>query len=195
MKNSDSIDSKLWIKITNDDEKAFGTVFDKYFSPLCKYSFQIVKELEPAEEVVSDVFVKLWLNRHTIKIETDLKSYLFRACKNTALNYLRKTKNNISLDEIIGKELMSVINTDSDLIHKEVCTQIQQMLDMLTPQQSLVLKLHKLEGLSQQEIAQKLSISIKTVQNHIYLGLLHLTKQLASRKHEFYLFVILMLSA
>ena len=63
MKENDTIDTKLWNQIAQNDEKAFNAVFDKYFSRLCNFCHPIVKEVEVAEEVVSDVFIKLWLNR------------------------------------------------------------------------------------------------------------------------------------
>ena len=194
MKENDTIDTKLWNQIAQNDEKAFNAVFDKYFSRLCNFCHPIVKEVEVAEEVVSDVFIKLGLNRHSIQIKTGLKPYLFKATRNTALNYLRQSNPNINIDEIGEKELISNINADSELIHNEVYTELQQMLNSLSPQQSLIFRMYKLDGLSQAEIAETLSISLKTVQNHIYLALKYLTAKWTSQQYEFYLFIILMLT-
>ena len=195
MKEKETIDSKLWKQITKNNENAFNMVFDKYFFLLCNFCYNIINEVEVAEEVVSDVFIKLWLNRHSIQIKTGLKPYLFKATKNTALNYLRQSKPNVSIDEINEKDLISNINTDSELIHNEIYNELMQMLNSLPPQQNLIFRMHKLDGLSQAEIAETLSISLKTVQNHIYLALKYLTEKWTAQQYELYMFVILMLTS
>ena len=189
----ETIDGQLWEQIVANDEKAFNTVFDKYFLSLCSFCYPIVKEGELAEEVVSDVFIKLWLNRHSIQIKTGLKVYLFKASRNTALNYLRQVSPNIRMDALDEKELVSTVSADSDLIYGELYNELQQTLNSLSPQQCLIFRMNKLDGLSQDEIAEMLSISLKTVQNHIYLALKVLTERWAIQQYELCLLVILFL--
>ncbi len=186
-------DHKLWQEICASNEKAFSIVFDKYFNRLSYFTHSIVKDHEAVEDIVSDVFVKLWLNRHKIKLTTGLKPYLFTAAKNTALNYLRSSKMNLCIEDVPEKDMISNVSADSDLVHNEVLSEFKELLRMMSPQQSLVIKLHKLEGLSQKEVADKLSISLKTVQNHIYLAMKFLSEKMAAKQYDLYfLFVILL---
>lgn len=189
-KNSN--DGILWKRITQNDEGAFSIVFDKYFIRLCNYCYPIVNKTEAAEEIVSEVFTKLWIKRHSIQIKVDLKSYLFRAVKNTALNFLRQVSDQVSLDDANVNELESFYVADSKLIDDEVNAKLEQILKSLSPQQSLVLRMYKLEGFSQAEIAEVLSVSKKTVQNHIYLAIKTLTEQRSKYRYEFYFAYILL---
>ena len=195
MKKEGTNDSKLWEQVVQNDEKAFSVVFDKYFLHLCRFCYPVVKEAVVAEEIVSDVFIKLWLNRHSIQIETGLKPYLFKATQNTALNYLRQSSPNIRIDELGEKELVSNINTDSEIIRNEIYSELQQMLNSLSPQQSLIFRMYKLDGLSQVEIAEALSISLKTVQNHIYLALKYISEKYTILQYKLCLIIIIMLTA
>lgn len=194
MEQKYTIENKLWSQIIQDDEKAFNTIFNKYFSCLCNFCFHIVNEAETAEEIVSDVFIKLWLNRHSIEIKSDLKPYLYKATKNTALNHLRLSSSKVKIDEVNEKNLISNINTDSGLMRDEIFNELQKIINSLPPQQCLILKMHKLEGLSKTEIAEALSISLKTVQNNIYLALKYLTERWDFLQSEFCIIVILLLT-
>uniref|UniRef100_UPI00321667E0 RNA polymerase sigma factor n=1 Tax=uncultured Draconibacterium sp. TaxID=1573823 RepID=UPI00321667E0 len=192
MKNEINTDHKLWQEIRANNEKALSIVFDIYFHRLSHFAHSMVKDTEAAEDIVSEVFVKLWLNRHKTKLTTGLKPYLFAAAKNTSLNYLRSTKQNLSIEDVAEKDIISNVSADSILVHNEVLSEFQELLSTMSPQQSMVIKLHKLEGLSQKEVADKLSISLKTVQNHIYLAMKFISEKLASKKYDFY-FLLLML--
>ncbi len=190
MKDSGAIDGELWSKIIQDDEKAFNIVFEKYFFSLCKFCHQIVKEVEVTEELVSDVFVRLWLNRHSIQFKSGLKPYLFKSVKNASLNYLRSSRSLVNIEEVNETTLVSDVKSDSGLIHEELNNEILQMINALPPQQGLVFKLHKLEGQSQAEIAETLSISIKTVQNHLCLALKYLSEKCTIYQYDFSIWII-----
>ena len=187
-----SNDRVLWKQITQNNESAFNTIFDKYFIILCKFCYPIVKEVEASEEIVSDVFIKLWLKRHSIQIEGELKPYLCQAVKNTALNYLRKITLNVSIEEVSEKDIVSTVSADSDMLQNEVNNELEQILKSLPPQQSLIFRMYKLEGFSQAEIAETLCLSRKTVQNNIYLALKFLTDQWSIRQYEFCIIAILL---
>lgn len=187
-------DSKLWEQICANNEKTFGTVFDKYFHLLSRFSYSFLKDVEASEDVVSDVFVKLWLNRHRIKLRNGLKPYLYLAVRNTALNYIRDASTSFSLESVDEKELVTNVSADSAIIHNETLFEFQELLSALSPQQSTILKMHKLEGLSQKEISEKLSISLKTVQNHTSLAMKFIAEKMASTQYDFCILLLFLLS-
>lgn len=189
----DSNDRILWEQITENDENAFNTIFDKYFITLCKFCYPIVKEIGASEEIVSDVFIKLWLKRHSIQIHGELKPYLCQSVRNTALNYLRNVTPSFNIEEVNEDDMVYAVSADSDILHDEVLNKLEQILKSLSPRQSLILKMYKLEGFNQTEIAEILSLSKKTVQNNIHLALKFLTDQWSIRKYEFSICAIFLL--
>nr|WP_321355701.1 RNA polymerase sigma-70 factor [uncultured Draconibacterium sp.] len=194
MGKEENADSDLWRLIRADNENAFSSVFDKYFHLLSRFSYSFLNDVEAAEDVVSDVFVKLWLNRNSIVLKSSLKSYLYSAVKNTALNYLRDYNKSLSLEDVAEKDLVTNISADSNLVQNEILSEFHEFLSTLSPQQSTILRMHKLEGLSQKEISDKLSISLKTVQNHTSLAMRFVSEKMASHQSDFYIFLLFLLT-
>ena len=86
-----STDKELCLLVKEGDEKAFETLFHRYYSSLCLLARQYVDDDEKAEEVVQDIFVKIWSKRKELLIETSFKQYLLRSVKNQCINQLNKT--------------------------------------------------------------------------------------------------------
>ena len=85
-------DLVLLDRIKQNDSVALRIIFERYFEPLCFFSFQILKSSELCEESVSDVFTNIWLKRKSIDIKSNFRSYLYTAVKNQSINYLRQEK-------------------------------------------------------------------------------------------------------
>lgn len=183
--NKLSSDNFLWERITQNDESAFNVIFNKYFHSLCSFCYSIVGEIVVTEEIVSDVFVKLWLNRHVIQIKSGLKPYIYQAVKNTAINYLRQKKTMVNIENVSETELVSLHKADQRLDNEEILMELNHILETLTPQQNLIFRMYKLEGFSQEEIAEILCLTKKTVQNHICLAIKSLTKKYKFKECEF----------
>lgn len=165
-KNPDEILIRL---IKQHNQKALESLFEKYFYSLCDFAFAIVKNVESAEEVVSDVFFNIWSKRDNLEIKSNLKSYLFLATKNQSINYL--SKNKLSLEEMdISKGFIDILenNTaETGVEYKELEKEIYHILEELPPQRRLIFRLNRLEGLKYKEIAETLSISVNTVQKQM----------------------------
>ena len=82
-----------------DDEKAFKYIFDRYFSPLCRFMYLYVKNQQEVEEMALDIFTYVWENRATLEIKLTFKAYLFQAARNKCLNNIRDRKNTCSIEE------------------------------------------------------------------------------------------------
>ncbi|MGF1635693.1 MAG: RNA polymerase sigma factor [Cyclobacteriaceae bacterium] len=168
----DNSDEKLLKLIASDNENALEVLIDRYMEPLCKFSFSILNSKEEAEEVVADVFIKLWQNRRSIVLQGELKNYLFSAVKNQSLNYIKKNAKHKHLDvekpELI--QLYSSYEADSALCFDELQDNIKALLSTLPRQQKIVLSLHGIDGFSLDEIATILNISKNTAYNHLHLA-------------------------
>ena len=87
-------DEYLFERIKTSDKRALEILFERYYVPLCDFAYQFLKSSDLSEEAVSDVFIKLWSNRFQIKLQSNLKAYLYRAVRNISLNYLKKENKN-----------------------------------------------------------------------------------------------------
>ncbi|WP_051539083.1 RNA polymerase sigma-70 factor [Prolixibacter bellariivorans] len=133
-----------------------------------------------SEDIVQEVFFKLWTDKGRIAIETSVKAYLYQMVRNTSLNYL-KHKNVIKQYEIANKDESNYIGESLDelLIGKELNAKIQAAIEKLPTERRKVFLLSRMDGLKYKEIAEKLNISIKTVENQMGKALSTLRTELA----------------
>jgi len=164
----DNQDLKLFNKISEGNELAFNTIFEKYYSDLCDFSVLIVKNKESAEEIVADLFANIWIKRKDIVVDTSLKGYLMRSTKNRTISYMRKKKMEVvSIDDIISTEVISEYNPEKTLISQESDASIDNILSFIPEKSRLVFKMHRFENFKYREIAEILDISQKTVEKHM----------------------------
>lgn len=154
--------------IKKNDQGALERLFEKYYYRLCEFAFQYVRSVDLAEEVVSDVYLKVWKNRHKMEIKTNFKAYLYTATRNQALNYLEKEKREFEpLDDILFGKPSDDYHPDEELIFQELENHIEELINKLPPRCKLIFKLSRIEGFTYREIADILSVSIHTVQNQM----------------------------
>ncbi len=150
-----------------DTKEEFKQVFDQYYLPLCHYLKSYTNENALIEDLVQDVFVKLWSNRYEVEI-TYLKSYLFTSVKNTFLTYKRKEKHkNLYIkDQKLNQDDHMVDNAENqeNLLLKQ---KIYNSLRHLPPKTRKIFVKNKLNGLTYIEIAESMEISVKTVEAHM----------------------------
>ena len=155
------------------DEVAFGQIFKLYYPKLLVFAQAICKSRELAEEVVDNVFLKLWENRKVLPAIKNLNYYLLVATKHTALDYLEKMKKqaSISLDNIEIEFGDLQLNPENTLISAETIRIIQAVIDSLPPRCKVIFRLVKEDGLKYREVAELLNISVKTVETQMSLAL------------------------
>ena len=159
---------QLFQRIKENDQSALECLFEMYYYRLCDFAFQYVGSVDLAEEVVSDVFLKIWKNRHKMEINTNFKAYIYTATRNQALNYLEKEKRDFeSLDDIMHGKPSDDYHPDEELIFQELENHIEVLINKLPPRRKVIFKLSRVEGFTYLEIADILSISIHTVQNQM----------------------------
>lgn len=155
--------------IANGDPKAFRQFMELTADELLLFAKGFIRNQEVAEEIVSDVFVKIWKNRSKLGKIKNIKSYLFICVKNGCLSYFRKIKNEkiISLDEFSDFHFSPIDGPESEYINKETVKQIYLAIEKLPPKCKLAFTLAKINGLKHREIAEVMGVSEKTVNNHI----------------------------
>lgn len=144
------------------------TLFREHYEGLSRYAFSILKDQEEAEDVVQKLFVKLWEKRKEIEIWKDVKSYLYRSTYNASLNELKRIKRH-TMYETVNKEKGFQSDNDSSatVISSELEEKIENALQTLPEKCGEVFRLSRFKELSYKEIAEKLEISVKTVENHM----------------------------
>lgn len=166
---------KLLEQIKKDDSSAFDEIFRKYYSQLCFFSLKIVKSKEAAEEIVQDLFVQFWEKRKTLDINISLKAYLYRSVYN---NSVRQFKSNNKF-ESINDSYNSVEDNFTDLLEKnEIENSVYNCIEELPEQCKKIFKMSRFEELKYREIAEKLNLSVKTVETQMSRALKYLTTNL-----------------
>lgn len=156
-----------------DDEIAYKKLFFAFHKPLLQFARSFVLSPEVAEEVVSDVLMKVWENRRQLEEINNLKVYLYVSTKNTALKYLLKQQKQvaITIDEL-NVEVQSPYNDPEQLmVTAEMSKKIEQAILSLPPRCKLIYKLIREDGLRYREVAEILNISIKTIDNQLAIAL------------------------
>lgn len=156
-------DSDIIKKIQRGDKASFEKLFKEYYPSLCRYSFQYVKIKESAEEIVQDLFFNVWKNKAQLSIHSSLKAYLYKATYFNSMAFLR-TENVRSAHIEFLKGNKETSTRDGSLEHKELKTIIDATLRTLPERGRLIFTMSRFEGLKYKEIADRLSISVKTVE-------------------------------
>lgn len=172
---------QLILSLKNGSYKAFERIYEMYAKRLFAYSVQFTKSQEESEEIVQDVFMRLWTNRAKIRQEDTLRSLLFIMTKHYLINAFRTKINQPEYEEYIQYiNERSVDDASCQLEYQEFVAKFRAILKTLPETQQKVITLSKIEQFSNKEIADKLSLSEQTVKNQLSLGLKTLKEKLGS---------------
>lgn len=167
-------------KIAKNDRNAFDLFFEYYYPRLLKFAVYFVKNYENAEEVVSDVLVKLLNNRAKLASIENFNAYIFQSVKNQCLSWRSKKKPQLFPDATNEEDFLMIekSNPETDLLHKEMINSIQEAIGNLPPKRKKIYLLIKEDGLSYQDVADLLDISKKTVEVHMGLAIANIRESL-----------------
>lgn len=171
---------------TIKNKREFQQLFQDYYAVLCNFVYQYVQDRDTCEDLVQSVFVRLWENRKTIEISGSLKSYMFSAARNAALDHLRSQKRQ---DQMLQAQEISDRTTpeEMDRTRREMIfrQRLYDQIQALKPKTREIFVLHKMEGLTYQEIADHLKIPKRTVEYNIYTALAQLKEALAEAYDQY----------
>jgi RNA polymerase sigma-70 factor (ECF subfamily) len=165
---------ELFNRFALGDEVAFERLYKLYFPRLYAFSLKIIADSDHAGDVVQNVFIRLWETRGTFRYEYP-EAFLYTMVRNASLNYIRhlkvvdKLKSEVK-DHYLGEELYHIDMVGNEpylLIGKELHERIAGVMEQLPEKCRLVFRMSRVEGLKNQEIADRLNLNIKTVEKHI----------------------------
>lgn len=164
-------EKELMQKVSKGDKRAFTLLFDHYYKSLGSYVYRLTESLEAAEDIVQEVFIKIWMKRATLVSINSFSDYLFILSKHQTLNHLRKQANYTlrfkPLDEGLEKDIRV---EESDESFEEFRLLVEQAIGNLPQQQMKIYQLSKFDRLKYEEIAVQLNLSPETVKKHMYLA-------------------------
>lgn len=187
-------ESKLVSRLKMGDEKAFSLLFYRYKKKLFSFIFDLTQSELKAEDIVQDVFLKIWQNREHIAGADNFNAYVFRMAQNHAIDQLRKLSREIAIVNEFqenGKHISG--DPEVMLLNKEIRQKIQEAVAQLPAQQKKVFVLHREQGLRHEEIAKEMNLSVSTVQNHLFRAVTNIRNYLATTYPETSLFMAFIL--
>ena len=162
------------------DKAAFEELFRSYFTHLCSFAQKFVHDHDEAKDIVHNVFINLWDKRDQVDLNTSLKSYLFQGVHNRSLNYIRDNKKLIQFDAPQSEaELGQYMESKDHLETEEAESRINRALDALPEKCKEIFLMNRFDELKYREIAEKLNISIKTVETQMSRALKALRERLS----------------
>ena len=170
MTEPDNISDSLLVKrIRQDDKDAFKSLYNRYNKKIYFFALKYLKNPIEAEELVQSVFINIWEYRLSIDPDNSVRSYIYKAAVNYIYNYLKKKaiRARFIESEIRKDEILSNVTYEQVFFH-DLEKSINTFVETLPYQQQQIFKLSRYEGLSHKEIAEKLDLSVRTVENQIY---------------------------
>ncbi|MDR0682966.1 MAG: sigma-70 family RNA polymerase sigma factor [Dysgonamonadaceae bacterium] len=167
---TNSVEQQLIEGLKAGDYACYNRIYMEYYNKLYFFVENIVCNRNDAEDIVQEVFIKLWTNRELIVLHTSLSGYLFQMARNKALNFIRDEKN---------RRIILLEKRDEDILFgygrrpagNDFSEALEKYLSRLYARGREILLMYYVDGYKQKEIAEKLGISVQTVKNHICVSL------------------------
>lgn len=194
---SEQPDNEFFIRqaVAQDSRRACELLFRLYYAPLCSHAVRFVHDRQLAEDLVADVFLQFWAQKHYEHVTTSYRSYLFRAVRNRAYNHIRWEFNRQEpIQEATDRPDAETIQPDRLLLQDELQFAIEEAIRQLPQQRQRVLIMSRFEGKKYKEIAEEMGLTPKTVENHLLRGLSTL-RQILIQKNLLIWWLLLLLSS
>lgn len=176
-------DDGYWVEsIRKGDEKVFELLFKKYFLQLTRFSWRYIDSKAIAEELVQELFTKLWEEREnwTLNNDNTVRAYLYKSVRNMSLNHIKHLKIRDKYDaEWMNKKETPKIEFDDKMREEQIKQAVNQAIEDLPPRSRMAYKLHRFDGLTYPEIAEIMDVSVKTVESQMTRALKKLRERLS----------------
>lgn len=175
MHNPHASDSEIWLAVRNNDEHAFAMLFDRYWVRLYKTAFRYLKDREYSQEAVHDVFLSIWNRRQQLEIDS-IANFLLTAIRYQVYNRMRAAKPpvTLTLNDLEMDYLPDQSQSDHRIKNQEFLMELHGHLEKLPKRCQEIFCMSRIDNLNNQEIADRLGISKRTVENQITAALKHL---------------------
>lgn len=161
-------DPELVLLLTQDDEAAFSELYVRYKDKLRYFCLSLLKSGEEADDIVQEIFIRIWESRSFINPDLSFSSFLYTLARNRILNHFRDADIDMKVKQILALKNPTEENViESDMIYAEYKNMLYEAIETLSPQRKKIFNMSRKENLSHKEIAAQLGISVNTVQEHI----------------------------
>ena len=162
----------LYQLIAKGDEQAFNTVYEQHWPKVYRFLYRMTKSREIAEELLMDVFLKLWIGRELVPEIRNMDGFLYQVAYRKALDFLKLASRESALQKVVSMQMIgeTIANTqrpDQHLIEEEFRQVLEAAIFQLSPQRKKILMLSRDEGLTHKEIARRLNLSSATVKRTV----------------------------
>ena len=169
--NSPQEEKEILLQLLDGNELAFEKIYKLYSPRLFGNLLKLVKSEPQAQEILQDVFLKIWESRKSIDIDKSFRSFLFKISENKVYDFFRK----VARDKNMESQLIALSSANYTIIEEfksgdENLIVLQRAIELLPPQRQQVFRLCKLEGKSYKEVSELLGISVSTISDHIVKG-------------------------
>lgn len=175
---------ELFTRIQRGEKQAFDQLYLRYFDNLKQFAQHYVKREESADELVSELFVQVWLRRGSLHEINNPTRYLYQSVKNGCLTYLKKENRHarVSLDEVDPANLQVAVTASPEqlLEYKELLSLLEEAVDLMPDQRRTVFRMVKEDRLKCREVAELLGLSVRTVENQVYRAVKRLNEVVES---------------
>ena len=163
-----NIDTALILQVSEGDEYAFRLLFDQYRNKIFSIAWKITGVKSAAEDVVQEVFIKLWMNKEKLTGVKNFNAYLNTITRHHILNNLRKVAyQQTFLEDLIREQSVNTEKVSDPVLYNELQNLVHRAIQQLSPQQKKIFQLSRTQGLKHAEIAAQLNISRSTVKDHM----------------------------
>lgn len=161
-------DKALFERVKQGDQRALQILFDMYYTPLCRYAHTMLRDEAAAEDVVQQLFTRLWVKRDEIEVDGALKAYLYSAVRNASYNVFKHQKVRQAHNEHVAAAAANKSSLASEALEAtELQQRINAAIESLPPQCRIIFAKSRYESLSYKEIADEMDLSVKTVENQM----------------------------
>jgi RNA polymerase sigma-70 factor (ECF subfamily) len=175
-------DSRLIALLREGDPLSFEILFQKYYVRFYNFVFNLTKNSQAAEDIIQNVFMKIWINRASLRPDQSIHNYIYVLSKREMLNHIRDRKAYVQVERLVMAEQPSEEVTDQSMSLKELDESIRRFIADMPEQRRKVFLLSRYRGLTNKEIAEMMGLSVRTVDRHINLALTSLKKEFMSIK-------------
>jgi RNA polymerase sigma-70 factor (family 1) len=180
--------------IRNHEKSVFESLYKEYYRVLFAVAFRYVRYAPAAEEIVHDVFLIIWKKADQLTIKHSIKSYLYKSVVNSSLNFIKKEKA-AQEKQAVYMKITSTAEAGNEDTEKEeaLLKSLENAIDILPPKCREVMYLSRFGKLKQQEIADQMNISLKTVKNHLTYGFQRIREHLGNQHPDLWLAALILL--
>jgi len=167
----DDIDNGLITQLRNGNKDAFKMLFEKYGTRLYQFSLKYLRDKEDAEDLLNEVFLKIWENRSSLKTDTSFQSYLFTiAYNNIRQRFLKKSREEKYIQVFAEENLVDSSKGEDQVDYLLIVQKINKVIDLLPPRRKEIFNLSYKDELKNHEIADKLGLSEQFVKNQLSIA-------------------------